>query len=179
VIFSLSKDISFKNHNYYPNQNNILRHNPPPEGALLTQADYFQTVIDLQSLLRTSAQLNTMKLQQITRILIQYSPYVGKTTSIKEFLTQISCKSARLSNPDCKVDTVLRLKGDPFIELTYENSNVERIETSGMTVLEITKRIQEKMQESDMKDLLEAVKSDKLIAPSNPEPLKIERTERG
>ena len=46
-----------------------------------------------------------MQLKQISRILVQFSPWTGEARSAREFVKQITSDGARASNPDCKVDT--------------------------------------------------------------------------
>ncbi len=51
--------------------------------------------------------LNTndgMKLKQISRILVQFSPWTGEARSAREFLARVTSAPARASNPDCKVE---------------------------------------------------------------------------
>lgn len=43
-----------------------------------------------------------------------------------------------------------RVKSEPIIEIEYENKNVERIVTTGMTINQILERVQSKAQEMEM-----------------------------
>lgn len=45
-----------------------------------------------------------MKLKQISRILVQFSPWTGEARSAREFLARVTSAPAHASNPDCKVE---------------------------------------------------------------------------
>lgn len=41
-----------------------------------------------------------------------------------EFLARVTSAPAQKSNPECQVESRVRVQGDPFVEITYENSQV-------------------------------------------------------
>ena len=41
-----------------------------------------------------------------------------------EFLARVTSVPAQKSNPECTVESRVRVKGDPFVEVTYENKQV-------------------------------------------------------
>jgi hypothetical protein len=63
---------------------------------------------------------------QISRILVQFSPYTGQARSAREFLARVTSQPARQSNPDCEVQARVRVKGDPFIEIQFDNKQAGR-----------------------------------------------------
>ncbi|KAI7839748.1 hypothetical protein COHA_006552 [Chlorella ohadii] len=78
-----------------------------------------------------------MQLKQINRILVQFSPYTGNARSAREFITRITSRKAQESNADCKIETRVRVKGEPFVEIEYENKQVARIDTGELTIQQI------------------------------------------
>lgn len=49
-----------------------------------------------------------MQLKQISRVLVQFSPWQGSGRSAREFLARVTSKPAAASNPDCKVESRVR-----------------------------------------------------------------------
>lgn len=49
-----------------------------------------------------------MQLKQISRILVQFSPYTGQARSAREFLARVTSRAAQASNPDCTVQARVR-----------------------------------------------------------------------
>jgi hypothetical protein len=49
-----------------------------------------------------------MQLKNISRIVVQFSPFAENTSSVREFLARITSKRARESNPGCQVVTRVR-----------------------------------------------------------------------
>ena len=49
-----------------------------------------------------------MQLKQMSRVVVQFSPWTGTARSAREFLAQASSKKAAASNPDCKVEARVR-----------------------------------------------------------------------
>jgi hypothetical protein len=47
------------------------------------------------------------------------------------------------------VEYRVRVKGDPFIEVTYENKQVERIHTADLNITQIIQQVQNKAEEMD------------------------------
>lgn len=46
-----------------------------------------------------------MQLKQISRILVQFSPWTGEARSAREFIARVTSDAARASNPECSVVT--------------------------------------------------------------------------
>lgn len=49
-----------------------------------------------------------MQLKQISRILVQFSPYTGQARSAREFLARVTSRPAQATNPDCQVQARVR-----------------------------------------------------------------------
>lgn len=49
----------------------------------------------------------------------------------------------------CFINTCCRIKGESYVEVTYENKSVERIVASGRTVNQILELVQNKAEEMD------------------------------
>ena len=49
-----------------------------------------------------------MQLKQISRILVQFSPYTGQARSAREFLARVTSSPAQKTNPDCQVQARVR-----------------------------------------------------------------------
>jgi len=49
-----------------------------------------------------------MQLKQISRILVQFSPYTGQARSAREFLARVTSAPAKATNPDCQVEAKVR-----------------------------------------------------------------------
>jgi large subunit ribosomal protein L53 len=49
-----------------------------------------------------------MKLKQISRLLVQFSPWSGTARSARELVARATSAPARASNPDCEVETRVR-----------------------------------------------------------------------
>lgn len=90
-----------------------------------------------------------MQLKQISRILVQFSPYTGQARSAREFLARVTSTPAQLTNPDCQIKTRVRVKGDAFVEIEYDNKQVTRIDTGDMTVQQILEQVQSRAEEMD------------------------------
>ena len=50
-------------------------------------------------------------LKQLQRVLVQFSPWSGEGRSAREFLSRLQSPKAQASNPDCKIETRIRVKG--------------------------------------------------------------------
>ncbi|KAI3431802.1 hypothetical protein D9Q98_010555 [Chlorella vulgaris] len=97
-----------------------------------------------------------MQLKQISRILVQFSPYTGQARSAREFLARVSSRPAQASNPECTVQTNLRVKGDPFIEIEFDNKQMTRIDTAGLNIQQILEQVQSQAEEMDTMQKLKA-----------------------
>ncbi|PSC69249.1 39S ribosomal mitochondrial [Micractinium conductrix] len=98
-----------------------------------------------------------MQLKQISRILVQFSPYTGQARSAREFLARVTSAPAQASNPECQVQARVRVKGDPYVEIEYGNKQVARIDTGKLTVAQILEQVQSRAEEMDtMQKLKEA-----------------------
>jgi len=53
------------------------------------------------------------------------------------------------SNPECQVESRVRTKGEPFVEVVYENKQVERIPTGELNITQIIQLVQSKAEEMD------------------------------
>ncbi len=51
-------------------------------------------------------------LKQLTRVLVQFSPWSREGRSAREFLSRLQAAKAQASNPDCKIESRIRVKGD-------------------------------------------------------------------
>lgn len=58
-----------------------------------------------------------MQLKQLNKVLICFSPWTGTARSAREFLARCTAPQAVASNPDCKIEHKLKLKGEPFIDV--------------------------------------------------------------
>ncbi|KAL4439865.1 hypothetical protein ABPG75_002866 [Micractinium tetrahymenae] len=90
-----------------------------------------------------------MQLKQISRILVQFSPYTGQARSAREFLARVTSRPAQATNPDCQVLARVRVKGEPFVEIEFDNKQVARIETGGLTIQQILEQVQSRTEEID------------------------------
>lgn len=97
-----------------------------------------------------------MHLKQLSRVLVQFSPWTGTARSAREFLARVSSVPAQKSNPECKVESKVRVKGDPFVEVTYENQQVARIYTADLNVEQIVEQLRTKIEEMDTATKLKA-----------------------
>ena len=50
-------------------------------------------------------------LKQLQRVLVQFSPWTGEGRSAREFLSRLQTVKAQASNPDCKIESRIRVKG--------------------------------------------------------------------
>eukprot|EP00887_Chlorella_sp_A99_P000468 scaffold17.g468.t1 len=90
-----------------------------------------------------------MQLKQISRVLVQFSPLQGNARSAREFLARVTSKPAAASNPDCTVETRVRVKGEPFVEVQYENKQVERIATAHLTISQVIEQVMSRAEEME------------------------------
>ena len=50
-------------------------------------------------------------LKQLKRVLVQFSPWSREGRSAREFLSRLQAAKAQASNPDCKIESRIRVKG--------------------------------------------------------------------
>ncbi|KAI8111378.1 hypothetical protein M9435_003879 [Picochlorum sp. BPE23] len=87
--------------------------------------------------------------------MVQFSPWTQKnSSSAREFLARIICQQS--TNPDCKIERKILLKGDPKVEIEYDNKEVTKLETSGMTVDDIVNIVKNRADEMEMSAQLKA-----------------------
>lgn len=96
-----------------------------------------------------------MQLKQISRLLISFAPYSGTARSAREFLARCTARKAVASNPDCKIETKLRLNGAPFIEIEYANKQRDKFETADLTVQQILDRIKTQSETMETRQRLQ------------------------
>lgn len=97
-----------------------------------------------------------MKLKQISKVFVQFSPWNEKSVSAREFLARVSSKNAKTSNPDCKISSAVRVKGDPLVQVEFDNKHVELLNTSAMKVNDIITLIKTKADEMETMGKLKA-----------------------
>lgn len=97
-----------------------------------------------------------MVLKQLSRVVVQFSPWSRDGKSAREFLSRIQAVKAQASNPDCKIVSRVRVEGEPYVEVVYSNNITERIQTKGLTVQRIMDTIGSKTQEMEAHDRLQA-----------------------
>lgn len=75
-----------------------------------------------------------MVLKQLNKVVVRFSPWADHTSSAREFLARCTAPKAMASNPDLKVEVLLRIKGDPYVEVEYNNKQVERFASGHLNV---------------------------------------------
>lgn len=97
-----------------------------------------------------------MQLKQLNRVFISMAPWTGTARSAREFLARCTAPKAVASNPDCKVETELRLKGESYVEIEYANKQIDNFKTANMTVQQIIARIRTTSETMDTREQLKA-----------------------
>ena len=98
-----------------------------------------------------------MPLTRISRLLVQFAPLKPESRSAKEFLARVTTAKAKASNPECKVETKVRISGSPFVLVEFANKQQDKIQTAGLTAPQILAQIQEKTQVVEAQDILQKV----------------------
>lgn len=95
-----------------------------------------------------------MQLKQLSRVIVRFNPWQQNGKSAREFLSRCQSPSAAASNPDCKIETLVRTQGDPYVIVEYTNKKQERIDTALRTVNQILDQINAVAEEMTVKEML-------------------------
>lgn len=95
-----------------------------------------------------------MQLKQLARVVVRFSPWQENGRSAREFLSRCQSPAAIASNPDCKVEVVVRVEGDPYVIVQYTNQKQERIDTGSKTVGQILEQINSVAEQMTVNDML-------------------------
>ncbi|GAX82227.1 hypothetical protein CEUSTIGMA_g9655.t1 [Chlamydomonas eustigma] len=102
-----------------------------------------------------------MSLRHLKRVFIQFSPGDLKAVSARELLQQLSGDGARKSNVACKVDFNIAEQGGQgkaFVELDFNDNTKMKVMTADYPVHELSKMIERKGYEMELKSVLGEVK---------------------
>lgn len=95
-----------------------------------------------------------MQLKQLARVVVRFNPWQANGRSAREFLSRCQSPAATASNPDCKVECLVRLQGDPYVIVEYTNQKEERIDTGSKTVVQILAQINAVAEEMTITEML-------------------------
>ena len=96
-----------------------------------------------------------MVLQQLSRVAIRFSPWSAKDScSAREVLQRLSGPQAKASNPDCKIEVLVRVKCEPTVAVQYKNGVIDRIPSANLSAQQILARLRERSAELEAAEFL-------------------------
>ena len=96
-----------------------------------------------------------MVLRQLSRVAIRFSPWSAKDScSAREIVQRLSGPQAKASNPDCKVEVLIRVKGEPTVAVQYKNGVIDRIPSANLSAQQILARLRERSAELEAAEFL-------------------------
>ena len=98
-----------------------------------------------------------MSLARISRVVIRFHGEQADSRSAREFWARINCGKIRKSNPECKIESKLFLKGDPSVACEYSNKSSTKFSTVGLTAPQILERLQQLSDQMETSDVLQKV----------------------
>lgn len=96
-----------------------------------------------------------MVLRQLSRVSVRFSPWSGSDScSAREIVQRLSGPQAKASNPDCKVDVLIRVKGEPMVAVKYKNGVVDRIPSAKLSAQQILAMLRDRSAELEAEEFL-------------------------
>ena len=96
-----------------------------------------------------------MVLQQLSRIAIRFSPWAAKDScSAREIVQRLSGPQAKASNPDCKIEVLVRVKGEPMVAVQYKNGVIDRFPSAALSAQQILARLRDRSAELEAAEFL-------------------------
>lgn len=95
-------------------------------------------------------------LEKLAKVTIKFAPRLNISCSAREFLARVKTPRALASNPNCKIEVIIRHRAspDPYVELEYLNGKKDKIFTSELVVNQIMDRIRERSETLEARDML-------------------------
>lgn len=88
-----------------------------------------------------------MRLNGLKRVAMQYAPLLPGSASIIELFQQCTAPKALGSNPECAIQLKLMDRGDPKLEIEFENGSKLTVETRDKTLKDIEFMIDKRLQD--------------------------------
>jgi len=97
-----------------------------------------------------------MSLARISRVLVRFTND-QESRGAREFWARITSGKLRKTNPDCKIEQRLLLKGFPSVGCEYTNKSTTVFSTVGLTAPQILERLQQLSDQMETSDVLRKV----------------------
>ena len=102
-------------------------------------------------------------LRNLKSVYVKFSPLDPRAASARELLQRVGCEKARKSNPDCTVEFNVDDKlasGSSFVELKFTDDERYKLSTADLKVDDITRIIQQKATEMELRSVMKDVNYD-------------------
>lgn len=98
-----------------------------------------------------------MSLARISRVVVRFHCKEFESRSARDFWARITSGKIQKTNPDCKIESRLLLKGSPSVACEYTNKNTTAFSTVGLTAPQILERLQQLSDQMETSDVLQKV----------------------
>ncbi|PNH06892.1 hypothetical protein TSOC_006700 [Tetrabaena socialis] len=104
-------------------------------------------------------------LKHLKRVFVQFTPGDPKAASARELLQRVSSDKAKKSNPGCvvafKVQEAAASNAErAYVDLTFTDNDTRRVVTAELSVDDVSRIIQQKAGEMEMKGVMKEVGHD-------------------